>query len=150
MTKSFFMTMIVAILIGAFLGNFLFRKYKLESDTVLKEVNNIYFLEKGAYDSMEQALKDVPSNRPYLIVKEDISYYIYLSITSSRNNLERIKKIYKNNEINVRIKKTSLKNESFLALLEQMDILLSKANNIDDIDPINEVILDNYKSIVLE
>ena len=72
MTKSFFITMLVAILIGAVLGNFLFEQYKLESETVIKEVNSTYFLMEGSYSTEEQAKKAVSNIEPYLIVKEDV------------------------------------------------------------------------------
>ena len=69
MTKSFFITMLVAILIGAVLGNFLFEQYKLESESVIKEVNSTYFLMEGSYSTKEQAKKTVTNIEPYLIFK---------------------------------------------------------------------------------
>ena len=66
--------MLVAILIGAVLGNFLFEQYKLESETVIKEVNSTYFLMEGTYSTEEQAKKAVSNIEPYLIVKEDANY----------------------------------------------------------------------------
>ena len=95
MTKGFFITMLVAILIGAVLGNFLFEQYKLESETVIKEVNSTYFLMEGSYSTEEQAKKAVSNIDPFLIVKEDANYVVYLAITSSNDNLEKLKKMYK-------------------------------------------------------
>lgn len=150
MTKSFFITMLVAILIGAVLGNFLFEQYKLESETVIKEVNSTYFLMEGSYSTEEQAKKAVSNIEPYLIVKEDANYIVYLAITSSNDNLEKLKKMYKEEDINASIKKMSIENEEFLATLEQMDVLLNKAKSNDEITSINEVVLANYQEFVLE
>ena len=44
----------------------------------------------------------------------------------------------------------SVENEEFLAMLEQMDILLNKTSSNDEILAINEVILANYQEFVLE
>ena len=150
MTKSFFITMLVAILIGAVLGNFLFEQYKLESESVIKEVNSTYFLMEGAYSTEEQAKKAVSNIDPYLIVKEDANYIVYLAITKDNNNLDKLKKLYNDLGINCSIKKMSVENEEFLAMLEQMDILLNKTSSNDEILAINEVILANYQEFVLE
>ena len=150
MTKSFFITMLVAILIGAVLGNFLFEQYKLESESVIKEVNSTYFLMEGSYSTKEQAKKTVTNIEPYLIVKEDSNYIVYLAITSSNDNLEKLKKRWKEKGVNASIKKMSIENEEFLANLEQMDILLNKAKTNDEVNSINEVVLANYQEFVLE
>ena len=153
MTKSFFITMLVAILIGAVLGNFLFEQYKLESESVIKEVNSTYFLLEGTYSTETQATKAVTSNTdidPYIIVKEDANYIVYLAITASNDNLEKLKKMYKEKDVNASIKKMSIENEEFLATLEQMDILLNNAKTNDEITSITEVVLANYQEFVLE
>ena len=153
MTKSFFITMLVAILIGAVLGNFLFEQYKLESESVIKEVNSTYFLVEGTYSTETQATKAVTSNTdidPYIIVKEDANYIVYLAITASNDNLEKLKKMYKEKDVNASIKKMSIENEEFLATLEQMDILLNNAKTNDEITSITEVVLANYQEFVLE
>lgn len=152
MTKSFFITMLVAILIGAVLGNFLFEQYKLESENVIKEVNSTYFLMEGSYSTESQANNAVSNNniKTYLIVKEDANYIVYLAITKDNNNLDKLKKLYNDLGINCSIKKMSVENEEFLAMLEQMDILLNKTSSNDEILAINEVILANYQEFVLE
>lgn len=144
--------MLIAILIGAVLGNFLFEQYKLESESVIKEVNSTYFLMEGSYSTKEQANKVVSDNniKTYLIVKEDANYIVYLAITSSNDNLEKLKKMYKEDGINTSIKKMSIDNKEFLAMLEQMDILLNKTSSNDEILAINEVVLANYQEFVLE
>ena len=152
MTKSFFITILVAILIGAVLGNFLFEQYKLESENVIKEVNSTYFLMEGSYSTESQANNAVSNNniKTYLIVKEDANYIVYLAITKDNNNLDKLKKLYNDLGINCSIKKMSVENEEFLAMLEQMDILLNKTSSNDEILAINEVILANYQEFVLE
>lgn len=145
--------MLVAILIGAVLGNFLFEQYKLESETVIKEVNSTYFLVEGTYSTETQATKAVTSNTdidPYIIVKEDANYIVYLAITASNDNLEKLKKMYEEKDVNASIKKMSIENEEFLATLEQMDILLNNAKTNDEITSITEVVLANYQEFVLE
>ena len=105
---------------------------------------------EGSYSTKEQAKKAVTDIKPYLIVKEDANYIVYLAITSSNDNLEKLKKMYKEESINTSIKKMSIDNKEFLAMLEQMDILLNKTSSNDEILAINEVVLANYQEFVLE
>lgn len=150
MTKSFFITMLVAIFIGAVLGNLLFEQYKLESETVIKEVNSIYFLTEGSYSTKEQAEKATEDIEPNLIIKEDANYTVYLAITKDNKNLEKLKKLYEDLGINTTIKKMSIENQEFLATLEQMDLLLNKTSTNEEMLAINEVILANYQEFVLD
>ena len=105
---------------------------------------------EGTFGTEEQAKKAVSNIDTYLIVKEDANYIVYLAITSSNDNLEKLKKMYKEEDINASIKKMSIENEEFLATLEQMDVLLNKAKSNDEITSINEVVLANYQEFVLE
>ena len=150
MTKSFFITMIVAIILGSVLGNFLFEQYKLESETVIKEINSLYFLMEGSYSTKEQASKATKDINTSLIVKEDANYIVYLAITENNANLEKLENLYEELGINTTIKKMSIENKEFLATLEQMDLLLEKTSNADEILSIVEVVLANYQEFVLE
>lgn len=150
MTKSFFITMIVAIFLGAVLGNFLFEQYKLEDKSVVREVNSIYFIMEGSYGTLEQAKEATKDIEVKLITKEDANYVVYLAITKSNYNLEKLEKIYDDLKLNTTIKKMSIDNEEFLATLEQMDLLIDKTTSQDEILAVNEVVLANYQEFVLE
>ncbi len=150
MTKSFFITMIVAIFLGAVLGNFLFEQYKLEDKSVVREVNSIYFIMEGSYGTLEQAKEATKDIEVKLITKEDANYVVYLAITKSNDNLEKLEKIYDDLKLNTTIKKMSIDNEEFLATLEQMDLLIDKTTSQDEILAVNEVVLANYQEFVLE
>ena len=150
MTKSFFITMVVAIFLGAVLGNFLFEQYKLEDKSVVREVNSIYFIMEGSYGTLEQAKEATKDIEVKLITKEDANYVVYLAITKSNDNLEKLEKIYDDLKLNTTIKKMSIDNEEFLATLEQMDLLIDKTTSQDEILAVNEVVLANYQEFVLE
>ena len=150
MTKSFFITIIVAIFLGAVLGNFLFEQYKLEDKSVVREVNSIYFIMEGSYGTLEQAKEATKDIEVKLITKEDANYVVYLAITKSNDNLEKLEKIYDDLKLNTTIKKMSIDNEEFLATLEQMDLLIDKTTSQDEILAVNEVVLANYQEFVLE
>lgn len=150
MTKSFFITMIVAILLGAILGNFLFEQYKMENQEVVKEVNSLYFIMEGSYSNIDQAKKSTKDIDVKLITKEDANYVVYLAITKDSNNLEKLEKLYNDLNINTTIKTMSVSNKEFLATLEQMDLLINNTKDNEEILSVNEVVLANYQEFILE
>ena len=44
----------------------------------------------------------------------------------------------------------SINNKEFLTILEQMDLLLKKTNQNEELLAVNEVVLSNYQDLVLE
>ena len=142
--------MIIAIFLGAVLGNFLFEQYKLEDKSVVREVNSIYFVMEGSYGTLEQAKEATKDIEVKLITKEDANYVVYLAITRNNDNLEKLEKIYNDLKINTTIKKMSIDDEEFLATLEQMDLLIDKTTSQDEILAVNDVVLANYQEFVLE
>ncbi len=144
------MTLIVAIFLGAILGNYLFEQYKLEDTTVVKEVNSLYFVMEGSYNSKEQAENATNDIEVKLITKEDNNYVVYLAITKDEENLDKFADVYHDLKINTTIKKMSVDNEEFLTSLEQMDLLLKKTTYQDEVLAINEVVLANYEQLILD
>ncbi len=142
--------MVVAIISGAFLGNFLFERYKEEDKAVLKETNSLYFFIEGVYSNKSQAEKSSENVKVKLITKEDANYVTYLAITKDEANLEKLEKLFKKLKVNATIKKMSINNKEFLTILEQMDLLLKKTNQNEELLAVNEVVLSNYQDLVLE
>lgn len=145
MTRKFLFTILVAIALGSLLGNFLFEKYKLEDEVVVKEVNSIHFIYEGVYNNKEQAIEASKNIENKLIVKEDVNYVVYLGITSDNNNLQKLEDIYNDLGITTNVKMMSISNDTFLATLEQLDILISNSEQENEILNVVETILANYE-----
>ena len=117
---------------------------------VMQEKNKIYFIQEGVYDNEEEAKKATAELDTKIIVKEDAKYYVYLAMTQSEKNLEKLKKFYQNQGINITIKEMEITDESFINTLIQMDGLLEDTTKEEQIDPINKVVLANYQELILE
>ena len=129
---------------------FLFEQYKLESTEVIKEINTTYFLIEGTYSTKEQASLATKEIKTNLIVKEDANYTVYLAITKDKDNLEKLQNLYKDLNINTTLKKMSIEDQEFIATLEQMDILLTKAEDKEEIEAVNKVVLATYQELIVE
>ena len=149
MYKKFVFSLIIAIVLGSLLGNFLFKQYQEEDRTVFYDREQVYFFQEGSYDNLERATKATENLDTKIIVKEDAKYYVYLAITQDIHNKEKLEKMYKDMGINVTVKKMNVSNSSFITCLEQMDGLMEKTKEKEEILPINRVILANYEELVL-
>ena len=150
MHNKFLLSVLCAVLLGGLLGHFLFLEYQEETMEVMQEKNKIYFIQEGVYDNEEEAKKATAELDTKIIVKEDAKYYLYLAMTQSEKNLEKLKKFYQNQGINITIKEMEITDESFINTLIQMDGLLEDTTKEEQIDPINKVVLANYQELILE
>lgn len=151
MRYKFILSVLAAVLLGALLGHFLFLKYQQETEDVLMQVENkIFFLQEGVYDNQQEATDATKELDTKIIVKQDAKYYVYLAITQSEQNLEKLKKLYQEKGLDITVKEMNITEESFINTLVQMDGLLEKVTTEEEIDPINKVILANYEEIVLQ
>ena len=85
--------MLVAILCGSITGHMIYKKYE-NSSLAFNESNKVYALQEGVYvtkDSLNRNTKDI---NPKLIVKKNNKYYVYVGISKSKDDIEKIKKIY--------------------------------------------------------
>ena len=150
MHNKFLLSVLCAVLLGGLLGHFLFLEYQEETMEVMQEKNKIYFIQEGVYDNEEEAKKATAELDTKIIVKEDAKFYVYLAMTQSEKNLEKLKKFYQNQGINITIKEMEITDESFINTLIQMDGLLEDTTKEEQIDPINKVVLANYQELILE
>ena len=131
-------------LTGAILGNLFYRKYEEEQN--LDKDYNSYLLQLGVYDSKDEIDLDMDN---YLVIEKNNKYYVYLGISSNKNNATKLQEVFKENNVEVSIKKTIIDDIEFMSNLEQFDILLDSVTTSEDILSINEVILSSYEEMVL-
>ena len=148
MLKKFLMGVVIAIVLGLVGGNILYKQYE-KAQNINVDYNS-YLLQLGIYDSYEEALKKVPKIGNYAIVESDNKYYVYLGISTKKDNAKKVANVFLDEDIDVAIKKTVIDNVEFMSNLEQYDVLLDNANSKEDIMSINEDILSSYEEMVLD
>ena len=75
---------------------------------------------------------------------------MYVGITTSKSNADKIKKVYDDKNIDIYIKQDNINNVEFISNLEQYDVLLESVDKKKDILSINEVILSTYEEMVVK
>ena len=143
--KKYLITIICAIILGYICASFILEEYKEEDNSF----NKIFFLQIGAYNTLEHAKEEYKNINNIKIIKENNKYYSYIGITSNIDNANKIKKIYKDLGINIYIKEDYINNNSFIYDLQQYDVLIKSLNTKKEIDKVLETILSSYENNVL-
>lgn len=138
---------VVFLTLGTICGNFLYQKAP-NSISVFQQDSSYYFLQEGVYtskDVMQESIKDIPHK---LVVFKDDMYYVYVGITKSEKNADRIQKIYEELGYQIHITTESLDNEEFSSNVTQFDLLVEEAESSEDVLTVEEVILANYEELI--
>lgn len=134
------------IVIGFFIGQFLFGE-KIELIKRLQKGDTYYFLEEGIYTDYNNIQNNLNINRR-IIENKNNKYHVYIGITRDKEVLEKLKKIYKKDNINVTVKEINLESQEFKTNVEQFDLLIKQTKDTSQILTIEEVVIANYEEII--
>ena len=148
--KKFLIPIMLAILIGIVLAKIVFSQYDTpELQTVFNDNEEIMLLQIGVYSSKDSMKENTKKFDYYIYQEKEGLYYVYIGITQSENNLDKIKEVYQNLGYEIYVKKITIDNQSFLEVLNQYDELLTKTDDQEIIKTINGKILKKYEELVL-
>ena len=137
MKKDYLIPIFIAILIGFISANYIYKEYK----NTTTNNKDIYFIQISASNT----LNDNTNTKNTLTLKEDDKYYTYIGMTSNKDIANKIKEIYKKDNIDLYIKKKNIDNINFITELEQYDILLKGTDTKEEIDNILKSILSSFE-----
>ena len=147
--KKYIFPVCFSLLIGTLMAIFLISRYdNAESITVSKYAEEIYYIQRGVYSNKKSMQDNMMDFESYIYNVEDNMYYVYIGITKSRKNAEKIKSYYKEKGVNTYVKKKITDNESFLTILGQYDEILSKTDDKGTINVICNQVLSKYEELV--
>lgn len=148
MKKTVIIPIIIAVFLGFISAKLVYNGHKLKTNTEL-ETYNSYLLQFGVYNDKKSLDKALESLNDYIVKEEGNKYYVYVGITTSKENANKIKKAYEEENMDIYIKQGNINNIEFMSNLEQFDILLDGVSKEKDILSINEVILSTYEETVM-
>ena len=139
---------LIFIISGIVVGNNLYNKVDFKLLKTFKENNDFYLLQLGIYDTKEIMQRDTRDINPKVYEVKNNKYYVYVGISSNINNIDKIKGIYKDEELTTKV--INIKDEEFINNLRQFDILIDNTNDKDEILTIEEVVLSSFNKKILE
>lgn len=146
MKMNFLISILCALLLGYLCATFIFKEYK-DSESVFGLSNTVYFLQYGVYTKKDSL--DIKADK-YIELEEDGKYYIYVGMTTSMDNAQKIQENYKKKGIELYIKECYVSNNEFVSELSQYDILLSSSKTEEEMNSILSTVLASYEEFVLK
>ena len=148
MNKKIILSVVFTMLLGIATAKVVYSKTISSDDK--KSNNTVYFLQLGVYTNKNSMQLDTKCIENKIVTQENDKYYVYVGISKSKKNLEKISKLYKNDGYSLYIKEMSVLNNEFLVNLEQFDKLIESAKTNEEINTINMVILSSYEEMVIK
>lgn len=147
MKKTF--PIISAIVIGFCLAKFMFNQYNYDANisTVFNNGTKVYFLQQGVYSDYDSMQKSLAGFNYYIYTLKEDKYYVYVSITKSEENLEKLKGYYNDLGYSIYVKEININDNEFLTLLDTYDVLLSKTTEKSVIEAIITQTLSKYEEL---
>ena len=149
--KKTFIWIFVALVSGAFLGKTTFDRYKkVDSINVISNNTNVYALRYGKYANLDEMQDDVTHVDRYIYIesKDDVSAYVALATT--RDSINKIKKVYKDKNLNLTVSKVNIENEEFIENLNEYEKLLKATDDYKSLLIIENQILSCYMNLVVD
>lgn len=141
----------MALVSGAFLGKTTFDRYKkVDSINVISNNTNVYALRYGKYANLDEMQDDVTHVDRYIYIesKDDVSAYVALATT--RDSINKIKKVYKDKNLNLTVSKVNIENEEFIENLNKYEKLLKATDDYKSLLIIENQILSCYMNLVVD
>lgn len=144
--KNNLLTILLSILIGFLLTKFTFNQYETDYNltTVFNSNEEVTFLKLGIFDKLDNI--DITN---YIYNTIDNKYHVYIGITKDKENIKKIKELYKETEYDITETTISIDNKEFIEILTQYDLLLNEVTDSEVIKTISTSILSKYEELVI-
>lgn len=149
MKKTTILYILSAILIGVFIGKYVYNGYQNETKEAFKDMNeNIYLLQYGVYSSNDSMVENTKNLKNYFYYIENNKYHVIIGVTMDKDLKDKIKKA---NSIdnNIYIKKVSINNDEFIESLKQYDNLIKNTEDKTTILTAEKQILSKYEELII-
>lgn len=143
--RKYLLTIIVSLLIGFLLANFMLKQYDDEVDIMptFKQEETLYLVQQGVYSnitSMQENTKNIPY---YVYTLDNNLYYVYIGMSLDMDNIEKIRKYYDNMETIVKSK--SITDEDLINTLKINDEVLKQTEDKEVIKETINNVLKKYE-----
>lgn len=149
MKKTTILYILGAILIGVFIGKYVYNGYQNETKEAFKDMNeNIYLLQYGVYSSNDSMVENTKNLKDYFYYIENNKYHVIIGVTMDKDLKDKIKKA---NSIDndIYIKKVFINNDEFIESLNQYDNLIKNTEDKTTILTAEKQILSKYEELII-
>lgn len=149
MKKTTILYILGAILIGVFIGKYVYNGYQNETKEAFKDMNeNIYLLQYGVYSSNDSMVENTKNLKDYFYYIENNKYHVIIGVTMDKDLKDKIKNA-NSVDNDIYIKKVSINNDEFIESLKQYDNLIKNTEDKTTILTAEKQILSKYEELII-
>lgn len=149
MKKTTILYILGAILIGVFIGKYVYDGYQNETKEAFKDMNeNIYLLQYGVYSSNDSMVENTKNLKDYFYYIENNKYHVIIGVTMDKDLKDKIKNA-NSVDNDIYIKKVSINNDEFIESLKQYDNLIKNTEDKTTILTAEKQILSKYEELIM-
>lgn len=137
------------VLVGIFLGTYIYKASKIETKDVFNETSKVFLLQYGVYSSLESMKDSTSKLSDYFFFKDDKGYHAIIGVVENKKISDKIRESYDITE-NIYIKEVMVSNMEFIESLRQYDKLVESLTNKNEIINAEKQILSKYEELVLQ
>ncbi|MBO6195167.1 MAG: hypothetical protein J6O56_02330 [Bacilli bacterium] len=145
--KGFIITCFT-ILIGVFLGTYIYKSSNINTKEVFNEDNKVYLLQVGVYSTEENMKKNTKNISDYFYFKDKDGFHVIIGIVENKNNFKKIGDSFGIME-NIYLKEVKINNMEFLESLRQYEQLVNSTDDKNVIINAEKQVLSKYEEIIL-
>ena len=123
----------------------MFSRYNQKEFNLALNDKKLYIFQYGVYESKD-SLNNI--NIKYTYEVKDNKYYVYVGMTTKKENISKLEEYFKSIDINPYVKEIMLDDELY-NVIKQYDLLLDEAVSDESIKTIMETVIAKFEEIVL-
>ncbi len=148
--KKTIIGIIIAILAGVLLAKLTFDKYeKVDTKNVISYDDEVYMLKVGSYDSVDEMQRSALNFERYIYIEKEDKVTVYIGIAKTRENMEKIKTVYDDQNVKTTIENVTINNDEFIQNLNEYEKLLDVTEDANSLLIIENQILSCYEDIMV-
>ena len=149
--KKTIIGIIIAILAGVLLAKLTFDKYeKVDTKNVISYDDEVYMLRVGTHDSVDEMQRSALDFERYIYIEKEGKVTVYIGIAKTRENIEKIKKIYDDKNVKTTVETVTINNDEFIQNLNEYEKLLDVTEDANSLLIIENQILSCYEDIMVK
>ena len=148
--KKLLITCLFTAIISYSFGSYIFNSYKRGVENIISAstlTEKVYMLLYGSYNSKEKVDKLDIDN--YILIEEDGFYKVYVGVSLSLENSNKIKEIYKVLGNSIYIREKSINNFEFIEYMMSYEKDFSDLST-EEVLSIEKNIINKYKELINE
>lgn len=149
--KKYLPSIIIALICALMMTKIIFDQYddKENIKTIFNSETIVYLVRVGIFSSMESMEKNCLNLNYYIYSIQDDKYYVYVGITENIENYNKIASYFKTLGYDNYRTEINIKNDAFIEILRQYDLLLKETTDNKIIDTICSHVLSKYEELVM-